>query len=104
MVQRLWFVLIVLTILFAAASIWTQQSTARQLEAIAVPSSRSTSVIDNVTRALPAHNDDWADPREHITGNEIDDAVSDYRVDRRGEMYERHAPDTALLRLSAPRL
>ena len=104
MVQRLWFVLIVLTILFAAASIWTQQSTARQLEAIAVPSSRSTSVIDNVTRALPAHNDDWADPRVDLNGNEIDDAVSDYRVDRRGEMYERHAPDTALLRLSAPRL
>jgi hypothetical protein len=25
-------------------------------------------------------------------------------VDGRGEMYERHAPDTALLRLSAPRL
>ena len=104
MVQRLWFVLIVLTILFAAASIWTQQSTARQLEAIAVPSSRSTSVIDSVTRALPAHNDDWADPRVDLNGNEIDDAVSDYRVDRRGEMYERHAPDTALLRLSAPRL
>ena len=104
MVQRLWFALIVLTTLFAAASIWTQQSTARQLEAIAVPGSRSTSVIDSVTRALPAHNDDWADPRVDLNGNEIDDAVSDYRVDRRGEMYERHAPDTALLRLSAPRL
>jgi hypothetical protein len=25
-------------------------------------------------------------------------------VDRGGEMYERHAPDTALLRLSAPQL
>jgi hypothetical protein len=104
MVQRLWFALIVLTILFTAANLWTQQSTARQLEAIAVPGSRSTSVIDSVTRALPAHNDDWADPRVDLNGNEIDDAVSDYRVDRRGEMYERHAPDTALLRLSAPQL
>ena len=104
MVQRLWFVLIVLTILFAAASIWTQQSTARQLEAIAVPSSRSTSVIDNVTRALPASQEELARLRPDLNGNEIDDAVSDYRVDRRGEMYERHAPDTALLRLSAPRL
>lgn len=103
MVQRLWFALIVMTILFAAASIWTQHSSARQLEAIAVPGSRTTSVIDSVG-ALPAYDEDWADPRVDLNGNEIDDAVSDYRVDRGGEMYERHAPDTALLRLSAPQL
>ena len=104
MVQRLWFALIVLTILFAAANIWTEQSNARQLEAIAVPGSLTTSVIDSVTRTLPTRDDDWANPRVDLNGNEIDDAVSDYRVDRRGEMYERHAPDTALLRLSAPQL
>jgi hypothetical protein len=39
-----------------------------------------------------------------LKGNEVDDAVGDYRVDRRGEMYERHAPDTALLHLGAPTL
>jgi hypothetical protein len=104
MVQRLWFALIVMTILFAAANIWTQQSFARQLEAIVAPGTRSTSVIDSVTRTLPTRDDDWADPRIDLNGNEIDDAVSDYRVDRGGEMYERHAPDTALLRLSAPEL
>jgi hypothetical protein len=103
MVQRLWFAVIVMTILFAAANIWTQKSGARQLEAIA-PGPRTTSVIDSVTRTLPTRDDDWADPRIDLNGNEIDDAVSDYRVDRGGEMYERHAPDTALLRLSAPRL
>jgi len=104
MVQRLWFALIVMTILFAAANIWTQQSFARQLEAIVASGTRSTSVIDSVTRTLPTRDDDWADPRIDLNGNEIDDAVSDYRVDRGGEMYERHAPDTALLRLSAPEL
>jgi len=104
MVQRLWFAVIVLTILFAAGNIWTQQSAARQFEAIAVQGSRTTSVIDSVTRALPAHDDDWGDPRVDLNGNEIDDAVSDYRVDSRGEMYERHAPDTALPRLAAPQL
>jgi hypothetical protein len=104
MVQRLWFAVIVLTILFVAGNIWTQQSSARQLEAIAAADPRTTSVIDSVTRTLPTRDDDWADPRVDLNGNEIDDAVSDYRVDRRGEMYERHAPDTALLRLSAPQL
>jgi hypothetical protein len=104
MAQRLWFAMIVLAILFAAANMWTQQSTARQFEAIAVPGFRTTSVIDSVTRALPARDEDWGNPRIDLNGNEIDDAVSDYRVDRRGEMYERHAPDTALLRLSAPQL
>ena len=104
MVQRVWFVLIVMTILFAAGNIWTQQSGARHLEAIEVPGSRTTSVTDSVTRTLPTRADDWADPRVDLNGNEIDDAVSDYRVDRRGEMYERHAPDTALLRLAAPQL
>jgi hypothetical protein len=104
MVQRLWFALIVMTILFAVANIWTQQSFARQLEAIVPGPRTTTSVIDSVTRALPTRDDDWADPRIDLNGNEIDDAVSDYRVDRGGEMYERHAPDTALLRLSAPQL
>ena len=92
--QRVWLALIAVAILFAAANTWTKQS--------AVWS--TTSVIDNVRRTLPARDNDWADPRIDLNGNEIDDAVSDYRVDRRGEMYERHAPDTALLRLSAPQL
>jgi hypothetical protein len=104
MVQRLWFAVIVMAILFAAGNIWTQQSFARQLEAIAAPGPPTTSVIDSVTRTLPTRDDDWADPRIDLNGNEIDDAVSDYRVDRRGELYERHAPDTALLRLAAPQL
>jgi len=105
MVQRLWFAVTVMAmaIVFAAANIWTQQSAVRQLEAI-VPDPSTTSVIDSVTRTLPTRDDDWADPRIDLNGNEIDDAVSDYRVDRGGEMYERHAPDTALLRLSAPQL
>jgi hypothetical protein len=34
----------------------------------------------------------------------VDAAVGDYRVDTGGDMYERHAPDTALLHLSAPEL
>ena len=38
-------------------------------------------------------------PRLDIYGNQVFEAVGDYRVDPRGEIYERHAPDTAVLRL-----
>ncbi len=36
-----------------------------------------------------------------VYGNEIESASEDYRIDPRGEMYERHSPDTALPRLGA---
>jgi hypothetical protein len=37
--------------------------------------------------------------RLDLFGNEVSDAVGDYRIDRRGEVYEWHSPDTAVLRL-----
>lgn len=43
-----------------------------------------------------------AAPRVDIYGNDVHEAVADYRVDTRGELYERHAPDTAVLRLGPP--
>ena len=41
-------------------------------------------------------------PRVDLYGNEVFEAVGDYRVDFHGELYERHAPDTAVLRLAPP--
>jgi hypothetical protein len=41
-------------------------------------------------------------PRVDLYGNEVFEAVGDYRVDVSGELYERHAPDTAVLRLAPP--
>ncbi len=40
--------------------------------------------------------------RFDVYGNEVDDAFGDYRSDDRGDVYERHSPDTAVLRLSSP--
>ena len=42
------------------------------------------------------------DSRKDVHGNEIAPAVADYLVDPYGEMYESHAPDTALLKLGQP--
>ena len=40
--------------------------------------------------------DDLRRPRVDLYGNEVEDAVVDYRIDIRGDLYERHAPQTAL--------
>jgi hypothetical protein len=36
-------------------------------------------------------------------GNRVDDAVTEYGVDENGDLYERHSPNTALLRPRPPR-
>jgi hypothetical protein len=103
--HRVWFVVIGLLIVFALCQAWMQRFTVRSQHAITFPLSRgTTSVLDTGTPALPQRDDDWAEPRVDLNGNEVDAAVGDYRVDPRGEMYERHAPDTALIHLSSPEL
>jgi len=106
-VERVWVAVLGMTMLLAVSAVWTKQSATGHIPAVTIPTAHTTAVTDTVPRALPTqptHEDDWADPRVDLNGNEIDDAVSDYRVDGRGELYERHAPDTALLHLGAPRL
>ena len=103
-VERIWAMVLAAAMFFIVATAWTQHSAAGVEPLFAQPATQTTTVIDDREERLPARVDDWRDPRVDLNGNEIDDAVGDYRVDGRGEMYERHAPDTALLHLSAPQL
>jgi hypothetical protein len=41
-------------------------------------------------------------PRIDLYGNEVEDALGDYRIDFDGEVYERHSPDTDVSRLKSP--
>jgi hypothetical protein len=41
-------------------------------------------------------------PNTDIYGNQVERAVGGYRVDPRGELYEEHNPDTAVLKLGPP--
>ena len=50
--------------------------------------------------SIPAES--AGEPQFDVYGNQIDEAVGDYRVDPRGDLYEQHAPDTALLKLGPP--
>lgn len=43
-----------------------------------------------------------APARVDVYGNVIEPAIGDYRVDREGEIYERHAPDTEVTKLGSP--
>ncbi len=38
----------------------------------------------------------WSTPRLDLHGNVIERAVGDCRTDPYGDLYERHAPDTAI--------
>ena len=105
MLHRVWIVLIALSIVVVLSEVWVQRFTVHSQHAIAFPPPfTTTSVLDTGTPALPQRHEDWVEPRVDLNGNEIDVAVGDYRVDPRGELYERHAPDTALIHLSAPEL
>lgn len=46
--------------------------------------------------------DPYTQPQFDLYGNQIDEAVGDYRIDPRGDLYEQHSPDTALLKLGPP--
>ena len=48
-------------------------------------------------RAQPAA--ERLQPSRDLYGNEVDDAVGEYLIDPRGDVYEQHAPDTAVLKL-----
>ena len=64
--------------------------------------SRTTSVSDGVGGELSSVGNDHEQPQFDLFGNEIEKAVADYLFDRRGGVYERHSPDTAVQQLGSP--
>lgn len=103
-VHRVSIVVIVLSVVAVVCQLWVQSSDSAR-HAIVLPThAATTSVLDTGLPLSVTRSDDWAEPLVDLNGNEIDEAVGDYRVDRAGELYERHAPDTAVLHLSDPRI
>ena len=103
-VQRVWIAALAAAIVLMVSTAWSQHAVRRVRPTPAPMVPRTTTVIENISPAVPYRQNDAVEPRFDLNGNEIDDAVGDYRIDARGEMYELHAPDTALLHLSAPEL
>ena len=96
-----------LATLLGGSHLGAKYAESQPITVVTQPHVDTTSFIDEIPadpmqwRGVP---EDWPASRVDLNGNEIDDAVGDYRVDLRGEMYERHAPDTALPHLGEPRL
>ena len=52
--------------------------------------------------ATPVEPDDPPEERVDLRGNDVENAVEDYRIDLGGTIYERHSPETMVAKLAAP--
>jgi hypothetical protein len=92
-----------LTILIVFAGVWSAGARPRALGS-APTGTRTTLMPADVTDSDALAVDAASPPRVDLYGNEIDNAVGEYRIDIRGDLYERHSPGTEVTRLAAPSL
>jgi hypothetical protein len=92
--QRVWFAVIPVAMLMAG-------STACVSKAMAAQASYAPATTPSITDRLGLPSSP-AEPHLDVYGNEIEDAITDYRIDTGGVVYERHSPDTEVPRLSPP--
>ena len=90
---RVWFVMIIMATVFAGGTVWS--AVARPVSSFQLVAP-STGITDPDSAPTPV------EPRVDVYGNEIDDAIGDYRIDPRGDVYESHSPDTEVTRLNGP--
>lgn len=109
--MRVFVALVWLLLVFTGAHVWTKHAGLERInpDITVSPAIHTSSIFDVNAPPILARDGEPADPetaepRVDVNGNEVNDAVSDYRVDREGAMYERHAPDTELPRLGPPEL
>ena len=91
---RVWFALIALASILTGGTLWSavvRPANAFQFADVSVS-------VRELLEAFP----EPVQPRIDLYGNEIQDAVGDYRIDPLGDTYESHSPDTAVARLGAP--
>jgi hypothetical protein len=96
-----------LAILIIVASAWSAGARSGAAKARVPPRNivAAKPIVDNGRAAsipLPGLQEESPDRRVDLYGNDVEVAVSDYRVDLYGVMYERHSPETELPRLAAP--
>ena len=77
----------------------------RAREAVVTTRVTSTQLASPTVADRPVISRGLADenaPLVDVYGNEIEEAVGDYRVDGTGDLYETHTPDTEVTRLGPP--
>jgi hypothetical protein len=96
---------VVFTVFWAAMllvgrEIWTATAIPAHAATLDVPSVSAT--IPDRLEELRSRSEDVAEPRVDLFGNDVEEAVGDYRIDPRGDVYERHSPETEVPRLAPP--
>jgi hypothetical protein len=90
-----------LTIVIVVAGAWNSGAS-RALRASAPPGTRTSLMLDDAMYSDASGAGAAAERRVDLYGNEVEEAVSDYGIDIRGGIYERHSPDTEVTQLAAP--
>jgi hypothetical protein len=97
-----------LTILLVIAGAWSAGAARAKAAAPPAPAASPRPVVESgliLDELLDETGSETpSEPRTDLYGNEIEEAVSDYRVDFYGDVYERHSPETAIVELTAPSL
>jgi hypothetical protein len=93
-----------LTIVITIFSGWNAGGPRHHEHLFAPPGTRTAPVLDDAGYSDVFSGEAAAEPRVDLYGNEVEDAIGDYRIDRRGDVYERHSPDTEVTQLAAPSL
>jgi hypothetical protein len=110
--RRVWFIVLATSLVFSLG-VWTSFATAAHANhadaSPPIPSRASASLSATGHAASPAVDSEAlqqllksAAPHLDVYGNEIEDAMTDYRIDPAGDIYERHSPETEVARLGPP--
>lgn len=92
--QRVWFAVIPAMMLVGGSMGCVSKAVAAH---VSHPPAASPAIAGQLDVPSPA-----VQPHLDVYGNEIEDAITDYRIDRGGVVYERHSPDTEVAHLSPP--
>jgi len=93
---------IVSVVMFAAGhGVWNRTAV-KTTSPYVIHDSATSAVSGLIELGDPVVDEDREIRRLDKYGNEIETAIGDYRIDPRGDIYERHSPETALPNLTAP--
>jgi hypothetical protein len=93
--------IICVVLALVARGIWSETAVHAPEPRIDYAAETTTAVSDpDAGNGLPSEAGETG--RVDRYGNPIETAIGDYRIDRSGEIYERHSPDTAVPRLGVP--
>ena len=91
-----------LSSLFAGPAVWGPGVSSSIAATTAEITAQPLRGAGEILNAPSVESNRSPEPQLDLLGNEIENAVADYRVDLGGDVYERHSPETAVPKLGSP--